>query len=51
MKKTIADLQAAIQAAEGKQKEAKAEIKKLEKDMADFKNNKEGKIDELKVGH
>ncbi|PIL32520.1 hypothetical protein GSI_05223 [Ganoderma sinense ZZ0214-1] len=48
MKKTIADLQAAIQTAQEKQKEAKAEIKKLEKDMADFKNNKEGKIDELK---
>ncbi|KAI1786116.1 condensin complex subunit SMC2 [Ganoderma leucocontextum] len=48
MKKTIADLQAAIQVAQEKQKEAKAEIKKLEKDMADFKNNKEGKIDELK---
>ena len=50
MKKTMADLQTAIQAAQEKQKEAKAEIKKLEKDMADFKNNKEGKIDELKVG-
>ena len=50
MKKTIADLQAAIQTAQEKQKEAKAEIKKLEKDMADFKNNKEGKFDELKVG-
>ncbi len=49
MKKTMADLQAAIEAAQEKQKEAKAEIKKLEKDMADFKNNKEGKIDELKV--
>ena len=49
-KQTIAELQAAIQTAQAKQKEAKAEIKKLEKDMADFKNNKEGKIDELKVG-
>ncbi|TBU44815.1 condensin complex subunit SMC2 [Dichomitus squalens] len=47
-KQAIADLQAAIQTAQAKQKEAKAEIKKLEKDMADFKNNKEGKIDELK---
>ena len=46
-KQTIAELQAAIQTAQAKQKEAKAEIKKLEKDMADFKNNKEGKIDEL----
>ena len=43
-------MQAAIQTAQAKQKEAEAEIKKLEKDMADFKNNKEGKIDELKVG-
>ena len=28
---------------------AKAEIKKLEKDMDEFKNNKEGKTEELKV--
>jgi len=28
---------------------AKAEIKKLEKDMHEFKNNKEGKTEELKV--
>ena len=28
---------------------AKAEIKKLEKDMVEFKNNKEGKTEELKV--
>ena len=32
-KQTIAELQAAIQTAQAKQKEAKAEIKKLEKDM------------------
>ena len=28
---------------------AKEECKKLEKDMDEFKNNKEGKIEELKV--
>ena len=38
-----------MQAAIEKQKSAKEEIKKLEKDMAEFKNNKEGKIDELEV--
>ncbi|OSD02346.1 condensin complex subunit SMC2, partial [Trametes coccinea BRFM310] len=48
-KKNIADLHAAISSAKEKQKTAKDEIKKLEKDMDDFKNNKEGKIDELKA--
>ena len=32
-----------------KQAIAQAEIKKLEKDMKEFKNNKEGKIEELRV--
>jgi len=49
LKKTITDLQLAVQAAKDKQKMAKEECKKLEKDMAEFKNNKEGKTDELKV--
>ena len=46
---TIADLRVAIEAAKEKQKTAKNDVKKLEKDMDEFKNNKEGKIDELKV--
>jgi structural maintenance of chromosome 2 len=49
LKKTIADLKTAVQTAKDKQKAAKEEIKKLEKDMDEFKNNKEGKINELKV--
>ena len=39
-----------MDSAKDKQKSANADVKRLEKDMNDFKNNKEGKIDELKVG-
>lgn len=49
MKKTISELEESVQSAKARQEEAKAEIKKLEKDIDEFKNNKEGKIDELKV--
>jgi len=42
-------LKIASQAAKDKQIAAKEECRKLEKDMDEFKNNKEGKIDELKV--
>ncbi len=48
-KATIESLQQALQDAKEKQLLAYEEVKKLERDMEEFKNNKEGKIEELKV--
>jgi len=48
-KRAIEDLKEAVRVAKEKQVAAQAEIKKLEKDMNEFKNNKEGKIEELRV--
>ncbi|OCH89946.1 condensin complex subunit SMC2 [Obba rivulosa] len=48
-KDTIARLGKAIQAAKQKQQDARDECKKLENDMEEFKNNKEGKTEELKA--
>ena len=50
-KETIKDLRLAVQAAKEKQKDAQNDCKKLERDMDEFKNNKDGKIEELKVRH
>jgi structural maintenance of chromosome 2 len=50
LKKTIANLTTGLESAKEKQAAAKADCRKLEKDMAEFKDNKEGKINELKVG-
>ncbi|KAG6919710.1 hypothetical protein DXG01_002656 [Tephrocybe rancida] len=49
LKQTIADLKLAVQAAKDKVSAAQVECKKLERDMAEFKNNKEGKTEELKA--
>lgn len=45
---TIKELKDAIAQAKAKQQEARAECKKLEQDMDDFKNNKDSKLKELK---
>ena len=45
----IEELKNTVKNALEKQKTAKDEISKLEKDMKEFKDNKEGKTDELKV--
>ena len=43
------ELQNAVNPAAEKQKAAEDDVKKLEKEMHEVKNNKEGKITELKV--
>ncbi|KAF8885194.1 condensin complex subunit SMC2 [Infundibulicybe gibba] len=48
LKQTISDLKAAVRSAQDKQKAAKETCRSLERDMDEFKNNKDGKIDELK---
>ncbi|KAJ7446895.1 condensin complex subunit SMC2 [Mycena galericulata] len=49
LKQTIAELKAAIQTAQEKQAAANADCARLQRDMDEFKNNKDGKIDELKA--
>ncbi|KAH9475267.1 Structural maintenance of chromosomes protein 2 [Psilocybe cubensis] len=49
VKGIIDNLRQALQSAKDRQQEAKEECKKLERDMDEFKNNKDGKIEELKV--
>jgi structural maintenance of chromosome 2 len=39
-----------IEGAKEKQKVAAAECKRLEREMADFKDNKDSKLKEIKVG-
>ncbi|KAL7950305.1 RecF/RecN/SMC, partial [Trichoderma barbatum] len=47
MKVTIAELQESISDAKSRQAEANADIKRIEKDMKDFDNNKDAKLVEL----
>lgn len=46
----LAELREVINQAKEKQKTASTECKRLEKEMADFKNNKDSKLKEIKVG-
>ena len=49
LKKTIEELKDQVKNAKDKQTAAKEDCRKLEKDISEFKNNKEGKTNELKV--
>lgn len=49
LKAAIAAFKEVIAASKDKQKQAKDDIKRLEKDMDDFKQNKDSKLNELKV--
>lgn len=49
IKDAIVELKEQVDDAKQRQKVAEAECKKLEKDMTEFKSNKDGKIGELKV--
>lgn len=48
-KEAIGNLEGTVKISKEKQAAARTEIKKLEKDMIEFKSNKEGKIEELRV--
>ncbi|KIP05073.1 hypothetical protein PHLGIDRAFT_129125 [Phlebiopsis gigantea 11061_1 CR5-6] len=47
-KRNITNLRDAVETAKQNQKQAGDDIRKLERDMDEFKNNKDGKIEELK---
>ncbi|KAJ4300351.1 Structural maintenance of chromosomes protein 2 [Collariella sp. IMI 366227] len=49
MKETITQLKASIVEAKKRQAEAAADVKRIEKDMKDFDNNKDGKLIELQA--
>lgn len=49
LKKKIMDLRSAALSAVTKQNQAKTDCERLKKDMIEFKNNKAGKTDDLRV--
>ncbi|KAL7424509.1 Structural maintenance of chromosomes protein 2 [Cryptotrichosporon argae] len=46
---TLAELKTVVEGAKDRQKAAQAECKRLEKEMADFKDNKDSKLKEIKA--
>ncbi|KNZ45402.1 hypothetical protein VP01_815g5 [Puccinia sorghi] len=51
IKNTLAELNALIASSKQKQSAAEAECKRLQKEMDDFKNNKDSKLKQIKVMH
>lgn len=49
LKTSLVELKQVAQTAQGKQKEARQHCDKFERDMNEFKNNKESKLKELKA--
>ena len=47
MKQTIAQLKEDIKAAKSRQEEANKDVKRIERDMSEFSNNKDSKLAEL----
>jgi structural maintenance of chromosome 2 len=51
MKDSIMELKNTIQDASGREEQAKQDTKRIEKDMNEFKNNKDSKLQQLQVAH
>ena len=49
MKDTIVELKQAMKDAAARQDQAKQDVKRIEKDMNEFKNNKDSKLQQLQV--
>jgi structural maintenance of chromosome 2 len=49
MKDTITELKQTIKDAAARQEQAKQDVKRIEKDMNEFKNNKDSKLQQLQV--